>query len=159
MSRAGAKPGPTRFGVVKPADALRYAQENYPTPPTAGPGGKGRGEMTRYLISFDHGAMDHIPDEDGPAVRDASLAVIQDYKDAGIWVFAEGVYPDDEVSASVVAPDGTVTDGAQNNIAGVTIIDVPSREEALRWAGKLAGACRCPQEVHEFAPNPPVRVT
>ena len=25
--------------------------------------------MTRYLISFDHGAMDHIPDEEGPAVE------------------------------------------------------------------------------------------
>jgi hypothetical protein len=110
--------------------------------------------MTRYLISFDHGAMDHIPDEEGPAVRDASLAVIQGFKDAGIWVFAAGVYPRDEVSASVVAPDGTVTAGAPNNIAGVTIIDVSSREEALQWATKLAAACRCPLEVREFAPDP-----
>jgi hypothetical protein len=110
--------------------------------------------MPRYLISFDHGAMDHIPDADGPAVRDASLAVTQDAKDAGVWVFAEGVYPQDEVGASVVAPNGTVTDGAENNIAGVTIIDVPSREDALRWAAKLAAANRCAQEVHEFAPVP-----
>ena len=70
--------------------------------------------MARYLISFDHGAMDHLPDEEGPAVSDASLAVIQEAKDAGVWVFAEGVYPHDEVSASVVAPDGTVTDGTEN---------------------------------------------
>ena len=49
--------------------------------------------MPRYLISFDHGAMDHIPDEEGPAVRDASHAVIQDFKDAGIWVFAGGCIP------------------------------------------------------------------
>jgi hypothetical protein len=110
--------------------------------------------MARYLISFDHGAMDHVPDEEGPAVRDASLAVIRDAKDAGVWVFAEGVYPEDEVSASVVAPDGTVTEGAKNNIAGLTIIDVPSREEALQWAAKLAAAVRCAQEVHEFAPVP-----
>jgi hypothetical protein len=27
--------------------------------------------MTRYLISFDQGAMDHIPDEEGPAVGEA----------------------------------------------------------------------------------------
>ena len=110
--------------------------------------------MTRYLISFDHGAMDSIPDQEEPAVRDASLAVIQEFKDAGIWVFAAGVYPPDEVSPSVVAPDGTVTDGAHNNIAGVTIIDVPSREEAQQCAAKLAAACRCPLEVHEFAPIP-----
>jgi hypothetical protein len=112
--------------------------------------------MTRYLISFDHGAMDHIPDEEGPAVRDASLAVIRDAKEAGVWVFAQGVYPHDEVSAKVVAPDGTVTDGAENNIAGVTIIDVPSLDEALQWAAKLATACRCAQEVREFAPVPAV---
>ncbi len=110
--------------------------------------------MTRYLISFDHGAMDHIREEDGPAVRDASLAVIREAKVAGVWVFAEGVYPRDEVDAKVVAPDGTVTDGAENNIAGVTIIDVPSLDEALQWATKLAVACRCPQELREFAPVP-----
>jgi hypothetical protein len=114
--------------------------------------------MTRYLISFDHGAMDHIPDQEGPAVRDASLAVIRDAKEAGVWVFAEGVYPHDEVSASVVAPDGTVTDGAESNIVGVTIIDVPSREDALEWATKLAAASRCAQEVHEFAPVPAMGV-
>ena len=110
--------------------------------------------MTRYLISFDHGAMDQIPDEDGAAVRDATLAVVQEAKDAGVWVFAEGVYPHEEVSAKVVAPDGTVTVGAENKIAGVTIIEVPSLDEALRWAAKLAAACRCAQEVREFAPVP-----
>lgn len=100
--------------------------------------------------------MDHIPDEEGPAVRDASLAVIQDAKDAGVWVFAEGVYPDDEVGVTVLTPDWEVTDGAENrvHIAGVPIIDVPSREEARRWAAKLAAANRRAQEVREFAPAP-----
>jgi hypothetical protein len=112
------------------------------------------GEVTRYLVSFDHGAMDSIPEEEGAAVRDATLVVIRELEDAGICVFAEGVYPHDEAPACVVAPDGTVADGANNNIAGVTIIDVPSREEALRWAARLAAACRCPLEVHEFAPVP-----
>jgi hypothetical protein len=55
-------------------------------------------------------------------------------------------------------PDGTVTDGTENKayIAGVTIIEVPSREEALQWAAKIAAACRCAQEVREFAPDPAV---
>ncbi len=110
--------------------------------------------MTRFLISFDHGAMDDLPEAEGPVVRDASLAVIQEAKEAGVWVFAEGVYPDDEVRGKVVAPDGTVTDGTENRIAGVTIIDVPSFDEALQWAAKLAAVLRCPQEVHEFAPVP-----
>jgi hypothetical protein len=40
--------------------------------------------MTRYLISFDHGAMDHIPDEEGPAVGEAAHAVVQEAMDAGV---------------------------------------------------------------------------
>jgi hypothetical protein len=112
--------------------------------------------VARYLISFDHGAMDHIPEEEGPAVRDASLAVIREAKEAGVLVFAEGVYPDDDVSAKVVAPDGTVREGGENNIAGVTIIDVPSLDEALQWATRLAAVLRCPQEVRQFAPVPAV---
>jgi hypothetical protein len=114
--------------------------------------------MARYLISFDDGAMDHIPEEEGPAVADAAHAVIRDAQDAGVWVFAGGVYPHDEVAVRVVAPDGTVTDGTGSKayIAGVTIIDVPSLEEALEWAAKIAAACRCAQEVREFAPDPAV---
>ena len=44
-------------------------------------------------------------------------------------------------------------DGAMDFI---TIIDVPSREEALQWATKIAVACRCAQEVREFGPDPAV---
>jgi hypothetical protein len=115
-------------------------------------------EMPRYLISFDDGAMDHIPDEEGPAVGEASHAVIREAQDAGVWVFAGGVYPHDEVSPKVVAPDGAVTNRSENKayIAGVTIIDVPSIDEALQWAAKIAAACRCAQEVREFGPDPAV---
>jgi hypothetical protein len=114
--------------------------------------------MARYLISFDDGAMDQIPEEEMAAVAEAAHAVIEEAQDAGVWVFAGGVYPHDEVTVSVVAPDGTVADGPQSKayIAGVTIIDVPSREEALQWAGRIALACRCAQEVREFAPDPAV---
>jgi hypothetical protein len=114
--------------------------------------------MARYLISFDDGAMDFIPEEEMPAVAHAAHAVVDEAKDAGVWVFGGGVYPHDEVSVRVVAPDGTVTDGAESKayIAGVTIVDVPSVEEALQWAAKIAVACRCAQEVREFAPDPAV---
>jgi hypothetical protein len=112
--------------------------------------------MTRYLISFDEGAMDFIPEEEGPAVSEAALAVVRDAQDAGVWVFAGGLFPHDEVS--VVATDGTVTGAAESKpyIAGVTIIDVPSREEALEWAARIAVACRCAQEVREFGHDPAV---
>ena len=61
---------------------------------------------------------------------------------------------------SIVATDGTVTDGPYPEtkavIGGFSIVDVPSREEALEWAAKIAVACRCAQEVREFMPDPAV---
>ena len=113
--------------------------------------------MTRYLISFDAHAMDHIPDEDMLAVTNASLAVVQEAINAGVWVFGGGL---ENQKASIVATDGTVTDGpypeTKEHLGGFAVVDVPSREEALEWAAKIAVACRCAQEVREFAPDPAV---
>jgi hypothetical protein len=110
--------------------------------------------MTRYLISFDAHAMDHIPDEDMPAVANASLAVVQEAINAGVWVFGGGL---ENQKASIVATDGTVTDGSYPEaIGGLCVVDVPSRGEALKWATKIAVACRCSQEVREFMPDPTV---
>jgi hypothetical protein len=109
--------------------------------------------MPRYLISFDHGAMDHIPDEEEHAVGEAAHAVVQEAMDAGVFVFAGGCE-----EASVVATDGTVSDAPPNKpyIGGLTIIEVPSREVALAWAAKIAVACRCAQEVRAIMPDPAV---
>ena len=50
---------------------------------------------------------------------------------------------------------GAVTDGPYPEaIGGYTLVDVPSREEALQWAAKIAVACRCAQEVREIGPDP-----
>jgi hypothetical protein len=110
--------------------------------------------MTRYLISFDAHAMDHIADEDMPDVGSAAHEVVEDAMNAGVWVFGGGLETE---KASVVATNGTVTDGPYPEaIGGFWIVDVPSREEALEWAAKTAVACRCPQEVREFMPDPAV---
>ncbi|PWR06100.1 hypothetical protein DKT68_23540 [Micromonospora acroterricola] len=110
--------------------------------------------MTRYLISFSDGAMDHIPDGDWADVGKASHAVVQDAHAAGVWVFGAGI---ERQRASVVATDGTVADGpypeTKEVIGGFSIIDVGTREEALAWAAKIAVACRCAQEVRELMPD------
>jgi len=109
--------------------------------------------MARYLISFDDGAMT-FPAEDLPAVAEAAHAVVQDAEAAGVWVFGGGLHSYETVS--VVATDGTVTDGAEQKayIGGFSVVDVASREEALEWAARIAVACRCAQEVREFVPDP-----
>jgi hypothetical protein len=112
--------------------------------------------MTQYLISFDDGAMT-FPEEDLPDVAKAALAVIQEAKDAGVFVFSGGL---DSQQASIVATDGVVTDGpypeTKEVIGGLTVVEVPTRADALVWAAKIAAACRCAQEVREFLPAPSV---
>jgi hypothetical protein len=108
--------------------------------------------MTQYLISFDAHAMDHITDEDGPAVGKAAHAVVEEAINAGVYVSAGGL---ENQPASIVAADGTVTDGPYPRaIGGYTLIEVPSREEALEWAAKIAVACRCAQEVRQIGHDP-----
>ncbi len=88
----------------------------------------------------------------------AAYEVVQEAKDAGVWVFGGGLKDHEE--ASVVVTDGTVTDGpypeSKEHLGGFAVVDVPSREEALEWAAKIAVACRCAQEVREFLPDPAV---
>ena len=111
--------------------------------------------MTRYLISFDDGWMT-FPDEELPDVAKAATAVVREAQEAGVWVYGAGL---ESQRASIVGTDGIVTDGpypeTKEVIGGFAVVDVPSREEALKWAAKIAVACRCAQEVREILPDPP----
>ena len=111
--------------------------------------------MPRYLISFDDGSMDHIAQEDLPAVSDASHAVVAAAKEAGVWIWGGGL---ERQPRTMVAVDGTVTDGpfpeTKPVVGGFSILEVASREEALRWAARIAQACRCAQEVREIGYDP-----
>ena len=111
--------------------------------------------MPRYLISFDDGSMDDIPDEDLPTVGEASRAVVREIKQAGAWIFGGGVV---RQQASIVATDGSVADGpvpeTKAVVGGFSIIEVASREEALAWAARIAKSCRCAQEVREIMYDP-----
>jgi hypothetical protein len=109
--------------------------------------------MTRYMILFDDGDMD-FPREDLPAAGKAVRAVEQEATQAGVWLFSAGLEHQDP---SVVATDGTVTDGpypeSKEHIGGFAVVEVASREEALKWAAKIAVACRCAQQVFELLPD------
>ncbi|MFF0314823.1 YciI family protein [Micromonospora sp. NPDC005252] len=111
--------------------------------------------MPRYLISFNEGAMDHIPAEDWPDVGKASHAVVEEAVNASVWVFGAGL---ERQQASIVATDGTVTDGpypeTREVVGGFAVVDVATREDALAWAAKVAASCRCAQDVRELMPDP-----
>src|ERR671936_1473835 len=48
-------------------------------------------QMPRYLISFDAHAMDHIPNDEMPAVARAAHEVVEEAMNAGVWVFGGGL--------------------------------------------------------------------
>lgn len=110
--------------------------------------------MSRYLISFDDGWMD-FPQAELAAVGETSRAVIREAKAAGVYVHAGGLLSQ---RASVVDVDGTITEGdfpeKKAVIGGFTIVDVPTRDEALKWAAKLARGCRTRQELRLIMDDP-----
>jgi len=112
--------------------------------------------LTKYLISFPSSAMDHIPQEDFPAVAEAAHEVVREAKRAGVWVFGGGI--NEQVPPLMVAGDGATTHETypQTKVfdGGFSVLEVSTREEAIEWARKIAVSCRCKQELREFQFDP-----
>lgn len=110
--------------------------------------------MAKYLISFPSEAM-VLTEEEFPIVVAESHAVIEDAKAAGVYVFGGGIA--EEVDPVLVSGDGSVSaeiyPGSELK-GGFTVLEVPTREEAVEWARKIAVACRCAQELREFGYDP-----
>lgn len=111
--------------------------------------------MTKFLVSFPAGAM-NVAADDLAAVGEAARAVVREAKAAGVYVFAGGI--DSDVAPLMVAADGSTTADTYRQTAefdgGFCVLALPSRAEAVRWAARLAGACRCPQELRAFYDDP-----
>ena len=105
--------------------------------------------MTTYLISFPSDAM-VLTEEELPIVADAAHAVIEEAKAAGVYLFAGGIV--EEVEPVLVSADGSVTaeiyPGSELK-GGLTVLELPTRDDAIEWARKIAVACRCSQELRE----------
>lgn len=82
--------------------------------------------------------------------------MIQEAKDAGVYVFGGGI--DEDVAPLVVEGDGAVVAGGHPLRpmldGGFTVLDLPTREAAVAWARKIAVACRCAQELRQFQDDP-----
>ena len=110
--------------------------------------------MTKYLISFPSNAM-VVSEEDFPSVVVDSHAVIEEAKAAGVYVFGGGI--NEEVAPVRVDAEGTASAELYPGslvTGGFTVLELPSREDAVEWARKIAAACRCAQELREFGYDP-----
>ena len=116
--------------------------------------------MPEYLIYFNQQWVgDHTEDwfrSRGPL----AMAVLDEMKAAGVYVFAGGLEEEVEQAFSADATSGTVmiTDGpyveTKEYLGGFTVVSVPDDETAKMWAAKVAEACGWPHEVRRFKPRP-----
>ena|SRR5579862_2886946 len=108
--------------------------------------------MNHYLISFPSSAMSHISDEDFPSVGESAHAVIREAKAAGVYVFAGGI--DETVAPVVITGEGKVSAGTYPETSKLTggfcVLRLKTREQAERWAARIAAGCWCAQELRQF---------
>ena len=110
--------------------------------------------MPKYLIAFnDEWVPEHTPEE----LRlkgEASRALLEDMRAAGVFVFADGGIDASTAVCSVVNANGqpVFTDGpyaeTKEHLGGFMVVDVPDDAAARHWAGRLAMALDWAQEVH-----------
>jgi hypothetical protein len=112
--------------------------------------------MAQYLLTVVEPSEGPVPD---PTALDAIMkdvdAVDRAMHEAGVWVFAGGLYPPS--SATVLRPkadDVLLTDGpfaeGKEHVGGFSIVDVPDLDAALDWGRRLARATTLPIEVRPF---------
>lgn len=111
--------------------------------------------MKQYLLSI------YQPDGEPPAshvlekiMRDV-LAVREEMKAAGAWVFAGGLHAPSTATVvrvkdgDVLTTDGPFTEGKEH-IGGFSVVSAPDLDAALEWGRKLARATTLPVEVRPF---------
>ncbi len=110
--------------------------------------------MSKYLISFPSEAM-VLTDEELEVVSAEAHAVIEEAKAAGVYVFGGGI--EEQVDPVLVSADGSVSSDiypGSDLRGGFTVLELPTRADAIEWARKLAVSCRCSQELREFMYDP-----
>jgi hypothetical protein len=118
--------------------------------------------MPEYLIYFNQQWVGDHTEEWFRGRGPLAMAVIDEIKAAGAYVFAGGLEEDgpvfsaDATSGRLAFTDGPFADTKQV-LGGLTIVDVADEQEARMWAGKIAEACGWPQEVRRLKSPPQVQ--
>jgi hypothetical protein len=115
--------------------------------------------MAHYLIYFNQQWVGEHSKEWFLSRVEPSMAVIEEMKAAGVYVFAGGreedgpVFAADATSGTVTVTDGPFAETTEQ-LGGFTVIDVPDDESAKLWAGRQAQGCGWPQEVRRIGAPP-----
>jgi hypothetical protein len=116
--------------------------------------------MTQYVLNVIEPTGGSLsPEKLERIVRDV-VAVDNEMKEAGVWVFAGGLHePSNATVVRVKDGEAITTDGpfaeGKEHIGGFTIIEADDLDVALEWARKLSQATTLPIEVRPFRDRPP----
>lgn len=112
--------------------------------------------MPQYIIYFNQQWVGEHSEEWFVERGRLARAVVEEMKEAGVYVFAGGLDEDIDTAFSADTTSGTlvVTDGpfaeTKEFLGGLSVINVPDDDTAKLWAGKIAGACGWPQEARRI---------
>ena len=115
--------------------------------------------MAEYLIYFNQQWVGDHTEEWFRSRGPLAMAVVDEMKAAGVYVFAGGLEEDgpvhsaDPTSGKVVMTDGPYVE-TKEFLGGFAVVDVADDEAARMWAGRLAQGCGWPQEVRRFGTQP-----
>ncbi|WP_182525976.1 YciI family protein [Nocardioides dongkuii] len=115
--------------------------------------------MAEYLLYFNQQWVGDHTEEWFRSRGPLALAVVDEMKAAGVYVFAGGLEEGSPVySAEPTGGTALVTDGpyveTKEFLGGFAVVDVADDEAAKMWAGRLAEGCGWPQEVRKFGSQP-----
>lgn len=115
--------------------------------------------MPEYLIVFNAEWVPELTQDDLMEASRTSSALVEEMKDAGVWVFGAGLDDDslvrgvDLVDGRAVRLDGPYAE-TKEHLGGFSVVDVRDDEAATYWAERLAVACGWPQQVHRIMTAP-----
>ena len=115
--------------------------------------------MPEYLLYFNQQWVGDHPEEWFRGRGPLAMAVVNEMKAAGVYVFAGGLEEDgpvfsaDPTGGAVVITDGPYVE-TKEFLGGFAVVDVADDETATMWAGKIAQACGWPHEVRRFGGRP-----
>ena len=116
--------------------------------------------MKQYLLSVYHPEGSIPEPEVIERINADVLALNAEIQQAGVWVFAGGLFPSS--TATVVRVEGgdvLITDGpfveGKEHVGGFWVIKAPDLDSALEWGRKATRACTVPVEVRPFREEPP----
>ena len=118
--------------------------------------------MAEYLLYFNQQWVGDHTEEWFRSRGPLAMAVVDEMKAAGVYVFAGGLdegapvhHVDPTVGDEVLVTDGPYAE-TKEWLGGFAVVDVPDAEAALTWAARIAEACGWPQEVRRVGSPPRV---